>query len=69
MIKLLSNTNNFLSSNNHPPIIDEEIFLKVQDERARRSNIEITPDGKKRKSTKYSSKKPNINIDVNNNVE
>ena len=51
----------FLSSNNHPPIIDEEIFLKVQEERTRRSNIEITPEGKKRKGTKYSSKKPNIN--------
>ena len=59
----------FLSSNNHPPIIDEEIFLKVQEERARRSNVEMTPDGKKRKSSKYGSKKPNINIDKNDDVE
>ena len=57
------------SSNNHPPIIDEEIFLKVQEERARRSNIEITPDGKKRKSVKYSSKKPNMNIEEKSDVE
>ena len=54
--------------NNHPPIIDEEIFLKVQEEHARRSNVEMTPDGKKRKSTKYSSMKPNINIDENDDV-
>ena len=37
----------------------EEIFEKVQNERLRRSNIEITSEGKKRKSHKYSSKKPN----------
>ena len=37
-----------------------KIFEKVQSERLRRSNIEITPDGKKRKTHKYSSKKPNI---------
>ena len=45
--------------NNHPSIIDEEIFEKVQSERLRRSNIEITSEVKKRKSRKYSSKKPN----------
>ena len=50
------------ANNNHPPIIDEEIFEKVQSERLRRSNIEITSEGKKRKSRKYSSKKPNIDI-------
>ena len=59
----------YLSTNNHPPIIDEEIFLKVQEERSRRSNIEITPEGKKRKSAKYSSKKPNINIEEKSDVE
>lgn len=38
---------------------DEEIFEKVQSERIRRSNIEITSEVKKRKSRKYSLKKPN----------
>jgi len=45
------------AENNHPPIIDEEIFEKVQAERSRRTNIEITDEGIKRKSEKYSSKK------------
>ena len=48
------------ADNNHPPIIDEEIFEKVQAERSRRTNIEITDEGKKRKSQKYSSKRPNF---------
>ena len=48
------------AENNHPPIIDEEIFEKVQVERSRRTNIEITAEGKKRKSEKYSSKRPNF---------
>ena len=52
----------YCANNNRPPIIDEEIFEKVQSERLRRSNIEITSEGKKRKSRKYSSKKPNIDI-------
>ena len=42
------------------PIIDKEIFEKVQAERSRHTNIEITADGKKRKSEKYSSKRPNF---------
>ena len=45
-----------LQKKSHTP----KIFEKVQSERLRRSNIEITPDGKKRKTHKYSSKKPNI---------
>lgn len=49
----------YCANNNHPPIIDEEIFEKVQSERIRRSNIEITSEVKKRKSRKYSLKKPN----------
>ncbi len=48
------------AENNHPPIIDKEMFEKVQAERSRRTNIEITDEGKKRKSEKYSSKRPNF---------
>jgi len=54
------NIKKYHAINNHPSIIDEEIFEKVQSERLRRSNIELTPDGKKRKTHKYSSKTPNI---------
>ena len=40
----------------HPAIISKEIFEAVQEERKRRSNVEII-DGKKiRKASKYSSK-------------
>ena len=49
----------YYANNNHRPIIDEEIFEKVQSERLRRSNIKITSEGKKRNSRKYSSNKPN----------
>ena len=45
---------------NHPAIISKEDFDKVQMERERRSNIEETPEGSKRKSTHYSSKSKNI---------
>ena len=48
------------AENNHSAIIDEEIFEKIQAERSRRTNIEITDEGKKRKSQKYSSKRPNF---------
>ena len=41
----------------HPAIITKSVFYAVQDQRAKRSNIEKTPDGIKRKSRKYSSKK------------
>ena len=53
----------YASEGNNEVIIPEEIFLKVQEERSRRSNIEIGEDGvMKRKPTKYSAKrkqKPN----------
>lgn len=46
-----------LASDHHPAIIEKEKFLKVQAERARRSNIVVNADGtKKRKDTHYSSK-------------
>lgn len=42
----------------HPPIITEDVFRAAQEARAKRSNIVITESGeRKRKSTKYSSKK------------
>ena len=48
----------YAAEGNNEPIIPEKIFSQVQEERTRRSNIEIGEDGlKKRKSTKYSAKK------------
>ena len=48
--------NSYAAEGNNEAIIPEEIFNKVQEERSRRSNIEIGGDGiKKRKSTKYSA--------------
>jgi len=41
----------------NPPIIDEEIFNKVQEEKTKRSNIIKSENGTIRKSTHYSSKK------------
>lgn len=46
-----------LASDHHPAIIEKEVFLEVQAERARRSNIVVNADGtKKRKDTHYSFK-------------
>ena len=48
----------YASEGNNKAIILEEIFLRVQEERSRRSNVEVGEDGvKHRKSTKYSAKK------------
>lgn len=44
-------------NNSHPAIISKETFDAVQEEKSRRSNVENTENGLKRKSTKYSSKK------------
>ena len=50
--------NSYATEGNNEPIIPEEVFDRVQEERSRRSNIEVGEDGvKKRKSTKYSAKK------------
>lgn len=57
LLKKTLNSERFLSKKNHPAIISEETFKAVQIEKGRRSNIEITEDGVKRKSTKYSAKK------------
>ena len=55
--------NKYLATNNHPPIISEEIFERVQAEKLRRSNIQIDNDVVKRKSTHYSMKKRGCNSD------
>ena len=48
----------YAAEGNNEPIIPEEMFNRVQEERRRRSNVEIGEDGvKRRKSTKYSAKK------------
>ena len=48
--------NSYASEGNNEPIIPEEMFNKVQEERTRRSNVEIGEDGiKRRKATKYSA--------------
>lgn len=47
----------YAAEGNNEPIITEEIFNKVQEERSHRSNIEIGEDGvKKRKSTSIQRK-------------
>ncbi|SDN03768.1 recombinase family protein [Acetanaerobacterium elongatum] len=49
----------YAAEGNNEPIIPEEMFNRVQEERTRRSNIEVGEDGvKRRRSTKYSAKKP-----------
>lgn len=48
----------YAAEGNNEPIITEETFNQVQEERSRRSNVEVGDDGiKRRKSTKYSAKK------------
>lgn len=47
----------YAAEGNNDPIIPEEMFNHVQEERNRRSNVEVGADGVKRiKSTKYSAK-------------
>ncbi|MCK9479260.1 MAG: recombinase family protein [Firmicutes bacterium] len=50
----------YLGENSHPEIIYESDFEKVQAEKQRRSNIERTPEGVRRKSKRYNSDRPNI---------
>lgn len=47
----------YLSEDNHPAIISSETFQAVQMEKMRRSNVNKSKDGTKRKNKKYSSKK------------
>lgn len=51
------NSERYLSKKNHPAIISEETFKAVQIEKDRTSNIVVSEDGVKRKSTKYGTKK------------
>ena len=44
-------------NNSHPAIISKEMFDVVQEEKLKRSNVELTDDGIRRKSRKYSSKR------------
>lgn len=47
----------YLASGSHPAIISKEVFEAVQMEKGRRSNIVEGKGGRRRKNTKYSSKK------------
>lgn len=47
----------YMMQDSHPAIIERATFQAVQFERKSRSNIEETAEGRKRKITKYSSKK------------
>lgn len=60
VVRLFNNKSDvqYLSSDNHPAIITEEIFAAVQKAKADRSNVLVDENGQQvRKSTKYSSKK------------
>jgi len=50
----------YMLVSDHPAIISKEIFEAVQTEKARRSNVEITETGTKRKSTRYSKKRKDV---------
>lgn len=59
VVRLLNSGNNevhYVSENNNPAIISGEKFQAVQIEKSRRSNVVKDKYGKKRKSSKYSSK-------------
>ena len=53
----------YLLTGSHPAIISEELFERVQAEKARRSNIQVDSSGVKRKSTHYSMKRIDKTID------
>lgn len=56
LLKKSLHSERFLSKKNHPAIISAETFKAVQLEKGRRSNVERTEGGVKRKRTKYSVK-------------
>lgn len=59
-VKLLKSSKSnvhYLSSDNNPAIISKEIFVAVQIEKGRRSNVVKDENGSNRKSEKYSSKR------------
>ena len=47
----------YISIANHPAIVSKDVFETVQNEKARRTNVEMSEDGIKRKSTRYSVKR------------
>lgn len=47
----------YLASGSHPAIVSKEVFDTVQIEKVSRGNVVETDNGKRRKSSKYSSKK------------
>ena len=47
----------YMCVSNHPAIIPKDTFEAVQAEKARRSNVEITDNGTKRRGTHYSKKR------------
>lgn len=57
LLKLGKSEVHYLASGNNPAIILKETFEAVQMEKVRRSNIVKGKDGRRRKNTKYSSKK------------
>ncbi|SDY45438.1 recombinase family protein [Tindallia californiensis] len=60
IVRLLNSGKNevhYVSENNNPPIIIGEMFKAIQIEKASRSNVVKDGNEKKRKGTKYSSKK------------
>jgi DNA invertase Pin-like site-specific DNA recombinase len=57
----------YLAEQVHPEIISKEMFVAVQEERQRRSNVVIDENGvKQRASKRYSSK--TVNIERNSNI-
>ena len=57
ILKSVKSDVHYLASENNPAIISKEVFEAVQIEKARRSNVVQDDTGRKRKSSKYSSKK------------
>lgn len=57
LVKKGLHSESYMSKDNHQSIISEEMFKAVQIEKGRRSNVIVTEDGVKTKSTKYSVKK------------
>ena len=54
-IKNIGQSEQYEMLGSHPPIITEEMFEKAQKEKARRTNLEKTDQGLKRKETRYKS--------------
>ena len=54
-VKNIGQSVKFEMENSHPPIISEEVFASVQIEKERRTNLERTSNGVRRKETRYKS--------------